>query len=76
MSLSVIKVYKSDAAANIALGVLRTNGIPAVLNNELTSTVFGIQLSSSDGIRLLVNEQDRELALRLLDNPDVEIIDE
>ena len=70
MSLSVIKVYSSDAAANIALGVLRTNGIPAVLNNEITSNVFGIQLAPFDGIRLLVNDEDRDIALRLLDHPD------
>ena len=95
MSLSVIKVYSSDAAANIALGVLRTNGIPAaalgadcllatsrfggipaVLNNEITSNVFGIQLAPFDGIRLLVNDEDRDIALRLLDHPDENIEEE
>ena len=76
MSLSVIKVYSSDAAANIALGVLRTNGIPAVLNNEIPSNVFGIQLAPFDGIRLLVNDEDRDIALRLLDHPDENIEEE
>lgn len=65
-ALAVAAIYTSDAEANIALGMLRTNGIPCELNGELAYGVMGIQLTPNDGIRLMVRAEDLDAALKLL----------
>lgn len=62
----VLKVFSSDADAHIALGVLRTNGIPCILENEINASVFAVPTSAYCGIRLLVNPDDAPAALELL----------
>lgn len=64
--LVVARIFDHDGAANIALGMLRANGIPCILDNELTYVTFGIQLTPNDGIRLMVREKDLPAALELL----------
>lgn len=64
--LVLAKVFDSGPAANIAMGMLRANGINCILDGEIAYGVFGIQLAPSDGIRLMVNEEDLPEALRLL----------
>jgi len=65
-NLVLAKVYDNDAKANIALGILRTNGIPCALFNEMSRNVFGIQLSPNDGIRLMVLRDNLDEALDLI----------
>lgn len=64
--LVLAKVYYNDAEANIAMGMLRSNGIPCILDNEIAFTTFGIQLTPTNGIRLMVHQSDLSLALSLL----------
>ncbi|MCM1452244.1 MAG: DUF2007 domain-containing protein [Clostridium sp.] len=65
-SLATAMVYDNDARANIALGILRTNGIPSELVNEMAYNVMGIQLTPYDGIRLVVRREDLAQALELI----------
>jgi len=58
--------YTSDIEANIALGMLRSNDIPCILDGEIISGVMGIQLSPRGSIRLMVREEDLDRALSLL----------
>lgn len=64
--LVLAKTYYNDAEANIAMGMLRSNGIPCILDNELAFTTFGIQLTPTNGIRLMVHQSDLASALDLL----------
>lgn len=63
----VLRVFSSDADAHIALGMLRTNGINCVLENEINASVFAVPTASYCGIKLLVNSSDIEEATRLLE---------
>lgn len=64
--LVLARVFDNDGAANIALGMLRANGIPCILDNELAFQTFGIQLTPTNGIRLMVRQKDLPDALKLL----------
>ncbi len=64
------RVYETLGEASIALGALRTYGIPCILDNAIMASVFGIPAAPFDGIRLMVFEKDLPEALRLLDHPD------
>ncbi|MDE6306682.1 MAG: DUF2007 domain-containing protein [Muribaculaceae bacterium] len=65
--LVVIGIYASDVEANIAKGVLDTNGIPAIIDNEIFSSVLPVTLTSVGGLRLLVRDKDESLARQLLE---------
>lgn len=65
-NLVLAKIYDNDARANIALGILRTNGIPCALFNEMSYNVLGIQLTPTDGIRLMVLRDNLDEALALI----------
>lgn len=65
-NLVLAKVYDNDARANIAQGILRTNGIPCALFNEMSYNVLGIQLTPTDGIRLMVLRDNLAEALELI----------
>lgn len=67
--LVVAATFPDDVSAHIALGVLRTNGVECVLNNELMSDVFALPTAQFGGIRLLVHACDLKQALSLLDLP-------
>ncbi len=64
--LVVLNEYFTDAEAYIAKGVLETNGIPCVINNEIMSSIYPLPVSSVGGVRLLVFRQDVETAQSLL----------
>ncbi len=64
--LVVLNEYFTDAEAYIAKGVLETNGIPCVINNEIMSSIYPLPVSSVGGVRLLVFRQDFEAAQSLL----------
>lgn len=65
-NLVLAKIYDNDAKANIALGILQTNGIPCALFNEMSYGVLGIQLTPNDGIRLMVHRENLPQALELI----------
>lgn len=67
-NLVVLNVYSSDVEANIAKGVLETNGIPAIIDNEIFSSVLPVTLTSVGGLRLLVRREDEDIARQLLDH--------
>lgn len=62
-----IRTFDSIPAANIAMGMLKANGVNCILDGEIAYGVFGIQLTPSNGIRLMVGEEDAALAEKLLD---------
>lgn len=64
--LVLAKKFFNDVEANIAMGMLRSNGIPCILDNELAYTTLGIQLAPNNGIRLIVHQSDLQAALSLL----------
>lgn len=64
--LVLARSFETIGAANIALGMLRTNGIPCILENELIASVFALPAASFDRVRLMVYERDLKEALRLL----------
>lgn len=65
-NLVVADTFTSDISANIAMGMLRANDIPCVLDGEIITSVMGIQLSPQGSIRLMVRESDLSRALDLL----------
>lgn len=66
----LLETFASDADAYIAKGVLETNGIPCIINNEIMSSVYPVTLTPWGGIKLLIFRRDLELARRLLGNDD------
>ncbi len=64
--LVLLNEYYSDAEAYIAKGVLETNGIPCIINNEIMSSVYPITVTTLGAIRLMVFERDLETARELL----------
>lgn len=64
--LVLLKEYYSDAEAYIDKGVLETNGIPCIINNEIMSSVYPITITTLGAIRLLVFERDLDTARELL----------
>lgn len=64
--LVLAQIFDSAPAANIAMGMLKTNGINCILDGEIAYGVFGIQLTPTNGIRLMVNEEDLPQAQALL----------
>lgn len=65
--LVVFGTYYNDADAYIAKGVLETNGVPCIINNEIMSTVYPITVTSLGEIKLLVFRRDLELARRIME---------
>lgn len=71
--LVAVAKFASSPRANIAAGMLRSAGIPCILDNEVASTLFGIQLLPDAGISLKVYDRDAEAATALLrDHGDLE----
>ena len=64
--LVLLKEYYSDAEAYIDKGVLETNVIPCIINNEIMSSVYPITITTLGAIRLLVFERDLDTARELL----------
>lgn len=66
--LIVIREFSNDIEAHIAKGVLESNGIACILNNEIMSSVYPLTLSSIGYIKLLVRQEDVAQANMVLDN--------
>lgn len=58
--------YTSAFAANVAKGMLESNGIPAMVINENLNFITGTVNTDLLAIELLVNEEDYLEAKRLL----------
>ena len=65
--LVTIATYWDSTEANISRNLLRTEEIPAFLENETFVQVTGLYANASGGIKLKVSEGDVERALNLLD---------
>jgi len=65
-NLVLLGVYNSDVDAHIAKGVLETHGIPAIIDNEVFSSVFPATLTPVGGLRLLVHRGDEDAARKVL----------
>ena len=64
--LVVLNSYVNDADAYIAKGVLETNGVPCIINNEIFSSVYPVGLAPWGSIKLLIFRRDMEKAIRIM----------
>lgn len=64
--LVVFNSYVNDADAYIAKGVLETNGVPCIINNEIFSSVYPVGLPPWGSIKLLIFRRDMEKAIRIM----------
>lgn len=64
--LVVFNSYVNDADAYIAKGVLETNGVPCIINNEIFSSVYPVGLAPWGAIKLLIFRRDMEKAIRIM----------
>lgn len=64
--LVVFNSYVNDADAYIAKGVLETNGVPCIINNEIFSSVYPVGLAPWGSIKLLIFRRDMEKAIRII----------
>jgi hypothetical protein len=59
-------VYNSDAEAYIAKGLLESNGIKCIVDNEIMSTIYPIPFSTIGQVRLMVLQRDENMAREIL----------
>ena len=64
--LTCVEKFTSAFAANVAKGMLESNGIPAMVRNENLTFITGAVNTDLLAIELLVNEEDYLEAKRLL----------
>ncbi len=64
--LVVFNSYVNDADAYIAKGVLETNGVPCIINNEIFSSVYPVGLAPWGSIKLLIFRRDMEKAIQIM----------
>lgn len=64
--LIVFDTYTSDADAYIAKGVLETNGVPCIINNEIFSSVYPVTLEPWGAIKLLIFSRDLDKAREIM----------
>lgn len=58
----VLGSFYNDVEAYILKGVLETNGVPCVINNELMSSVYPLPVSDVGSIKVLIPADKLELA--------------
>ncbi len=63
--LILLKTFNNPIDANIAKGLLASNGINAVIYNENTIYADPILTTALGGVKLLVNETDYSKAIQL-----------
>ncbi len=66
-TLVTLREFANDVEAHIAKGILESNGIACILNDELMSSIYPMTFTSIGGIKLLVRQEDATLALQILD---------
>lgn len=62
--------FYNDVEAYILKGVLETNGIPCVINNELMSTVYPLPVSDVGSINVLIPADMVKLAEEIMRSSD------
>lgn len=67
-TLVTLNVYNSDAEAYIAKGLLESNGIKCIVDNEIMSSIYPIPFSTIGQVRLMVLQRDENIARELLAN--------
>ena len=60
--------FYDDIAANLALGALRENGIPATIDNQVFASVYPLGMSSLGALRLMVFRKDFDKANEIIDS--------
>lgn len=66
--LVVIREFANDFEAHIARGVLESNGIACIINNEIMSSVYPMAHTSIGYIKLLVRQEDEVQANKILED--------
>ena len=66
--LVCIKTYPSRIDANIAQGLLEVNGIKSMVSADDAGGMHPGILWGTGGARLIVRQEDKEAALRLLED--------
>lgn len=66
--LVIFNAYTNDADAYIAKGVLETNGVPCIINNEIFSSVYPVGLAPWASIKLLIFRRDLEKARIIMES--------
>lgn len=64
--LVVFNSYVNDADAYIAKGVLETNGVPCIINNEIFSSVYPVGWLHGGQSSCLYFRRDMEKAIRIM----------
>lgn len=62
----IIREYATGFEAHVAKGVLESNGVICVINNEIMSSVYPMAFSSLGFVKLLVRQEDETLANEML----------
>lgn len=64
--------YENTIEASMVKGVLETNGVQAMLTNEIMSNVLSLAPINYGMVKVLVFKSDLELARKILDSQPVE----
>ena len=65
-TLVTLNVYNSDVDAHIAKGLLESNGIKCIIDNEIMSSIYPIPFSTIGQVRLMVCSATRILRANFL----------
>lgn len=68
----LLEEFVNLADAHIAKGVLETNGVPCIIDNEIMSSVYPLTITPLGAIRLMVRRCDVETARRILSSPAID----
>ena len=71
-SLIILREFDNVVEAHIARGVLESNGVVCILNNEAISSIYPSLPNSLGSIQLLVREEDVEQAEAILSSPAID----
>ncbi len=66
--LAVFGEYESAIEASMVKGVLETNGVPAMLTNEIMSTVLSLAPIHYGMVRVMVFRRDLDLARKIMES--------
>jgi hypothetical protein len=67
MGLVIIKTFSNRIEADIALGLLESRGIPAMVQSDDGGGTMPY-FSATNGVHLLVNEEDQSDAQKILED--------
>ncbi len=64
--MTIIATFPDIISASIAQGMLESNGIKAVIDNQAMSSIYPAPLAGSSEVSLAVSDGDAERAAELL----------